>query len=61
LAVAGPDLAVISVGENTYGHPAQETLDRLVQVMDSEFVFRTDEDGTIEFISDGSSLWLKLE
>jgi competence protein ComEC len=29
LAATQPDLAVVSVGENTYGHPAAETLGRL--------------------------------
>ncbi len=41
-----PSLAVISVGEkNRYGHPTNETLDRLKQV--GAQVRRTDEEGTI--------------
>lgn len=31
LNLVRPELAVISVGDNSYGHPAQETLDRLDQ------------------------------
>ncbi len=41
-----PSLAVISVGEkNTYGHPTQETLERLSKI--GAKVMRTDQDGTI--------------
>lgn len=45
LCAASPELAVISVGDNRYGHPSVETLERLQQV-DAE-VLRTDECGTI--------------
>ncbi len=40
-----PEYAVISVGYNTYGHPAPETLDRLEQAGCT--VWRTDLQGTI--------------
>ena len=40
-----PEYAVISVGYNTYGHPAPETLDRLEQAGCT--VWRTDLRGTI--------------
>ena len=62
LAVAGPQLAVISVGEgNSYGHPTQEVLARLGEVVGAENIYRTDVNGTIEFISDGFRLWLRVE
>jgi len=49
-AVAPPD-AVISVGaDNTYGHPSQQTLDRLAAV--GANVYRTDQDGTVVLTSD---------
>jgi len=38
-----PAVAVISVGHNSYGHPAQEVLDRL----DGVAVYRTDERGAV--------------
>ena len=38
--------AVISVGHNSYGHPAEETLERLT--LCGYNVFRTDRDGTVE-------------
>ncbi len=56
VAAVAPAFAAISVGaRNTYGHPAQPTLDTLaahgVQVL------RTDQEGTIVFKSDGKSVW----
>ena len=53
-----PDVAVISVGaDNKFGHPSNDVLDRLSDTQ----VFRTDINGTIEFITDGSRLWQKSE
>ncbi len=50
-----PKYAVIQVGEgNTYGHPAQSVIDRLVAF--GVTVFRTDKDGDIIFGSDGTTL-----
>lgn len=40
-----PQTVLISVGENTYGHPTQETLDRIAAV--GAYVLRTDLDGDI--------------
>jgi beta-lactamase superfamily II metal-dependent hydrolase len=49
-----PKDAVISVGAgNTYGHPAQETLNRLVA--HGATVYRTDLDGTVVLTSDCST------
>lgn len=45
LTAVAPEYAVISVGYNTYGHPAPETLDRLEQAGCT--VWRTDLQGTI--------------
>jgi competence protein ComEC len=62
LAVVSPKLAVISVGaDNEYGHPTEEVLRRLEGVVGEENIYRTDEDGTVEFITDGERLWLKTE
>ena len=47
LDATSPKLAVISVGENHYGYPAQEVLERLAAYGCA--VYRTDRDGTITF------------
>lgn len=47
-----PSLAVVSVGKNTYGHPNAGALSRITQV--GAQVFRTDEQGTVHLVSDGS-------
>jgi competence protein ComEC len=45
LTAVRPETVIISVGENTYGHPSQEVLDRLAEFGCA--VYRTDRDGTI--------------
>ncbi|MCL2679820.1 MAG: MBL fold metallo-hydrolase [Dehalococcoidia bacterium] len=61
LDAVAPQIAVISVGENSYGHPTQEVLDRLTYRIGAAGVYRTDRDGTIEFITDGRRLWVRLK
>jgi competence protein ComEC len=54
LAAVTPKDAVISVGAgNTYGHPTQETLDRLAAA--GATVYRTDQDDTVVLTSDCST------
>jgi len=52
-----PDIAVISVGENRWGHPNQEVLENLQQ-FDIEILI-TRELGDIKVISDGSGFEVK--
>ena len=53
ISAVSPTVSVIEVGEgNDYGHPHQETLDRLQKVSN---VYRTDLDGTITITTDGSA------
>jgi competence protein ComEC len=62
LAVADPKLAVISVGaDNTFGHPGADTLQRLADVVGADNIYRTDKNGTVECITDGTRLWVKME
>ena len=42
-----PEIAIIEVGENSYGHPHPDTLERLKNI--GAQIFRTDLDGTISF------------
>lgn len=49
-----PRYAIVSVGKNSYGHPADEVMQRLRRVGAS--VLRTDELGTITFESNGIDL-----
>ena len=61
LAVVNPQIAVISVGEdNPYGHPSPEVIKRLERKLGSESIYRTDKQGTIEFITDGERLWVEM-
>ena len=48
LEAVAPELAVISVGSNSYGHPTDETLRRLVKAGCA--VCRTDKQGSIHLI-----------
>ena len=62
LAVVDPQLAVVSVGaDNKFGHPTPEVIGRLEDRIGSENIYRTDERGTIEFITDGERLWVRVE
>ena len=53
-----PKLAIISVGENRFGHPTPEVLERLKQA--GVKVLRTDQQGNIEIVSDGRGWYTKL-
>ncbi|WP_338826309.1 hypothetical protein MTBGP_11170 [Moorella thermoacetica] len=55
LKAVSPKYSVISVGKgNSYGHPAQQTLDRLASA--GVQIYRTDEAGTIIATSDGNTI-----
>ena len=58
LAAVQPEYAIISCGaDNSYGHPAQQTLENLAAM--GAKVFRTDIEGTITVSTDGSSITAK--
>lgn len=52
-----PEVAVIQVGRNPYGHPHPDAVARLSEICD--LVMRTDLDGTIEVESNGSVYWVR--
>lgn len=54
-----PEIAVIQVGKNSYGHPTKEVLERLEKF--GIKVLRTDEKGDIKIISDGENLKIKSQ
>ncbi len=60
LDAVSPKYAVISVGkDNSYNHPTKTTMDKLYY---KEIpVYRTDEQGTIECISDGVNITFNVE
>jgi len=59
LAAVDPEVAVISVGaDNPFGHPGSEVVERLINSVGEDNVYRTDEDGTVELITDGERLWI---
>ncbi len=54
-----PQLGLISVGRNTYGHPSTEVLERLAEVGCQ--VETTIESGALLLESDGEQFWLTLQ
>ena len=57
LKVTNPELAVIEVGKNRFGHPSEEVMERLEGV--GAKVMRTDLDGVVRVISDGKKWWVR--
>jgi competence protein ComEC len=53
-----PKIAVISVGKNKYGHPTPFTLGVLRNLKIP--LLRTDQNGDIEFVSDGKSYYVAV-
>jgi len=57
LTVVSPQLGILSLGENNYGHPHPETLARLEAAGVPSY--RTDEHGTLVFSTDGETWTLR--
>jgi competence protein ComEC len=61
LSVVSPGVAVISVGaDNDFGLPDEEVVARLEDEVGPGNVYRTDEQGTITFTTDGEKLWVEV-
>ncbi|KKQ67999.1 MAG: hypothetical protein A3F95_01300 [Candidatus Nealsonbacteria bacterium RIFCSPLOWO2_12_FULL_39_31] len=54
LKTVSPEIAIIEVGENSYGHPTSEVLATLKQF--GIHILRTDQDGDIKIVSDGEEV-----
>jgi competence protein ComEC len=62
LEAVSPAVAIISAGaNNSYGHPHQETLDKLRAPTATSQVYRTDMNGTIVVRTDGMALDVTVE
>lgn len=60
LETVKPEYSIISVGtNNSHNHPSNETLSNLNAV--NSTIYRTDEDGTIILISDGTSYYFEFD
>ncbi len=58
LDAVNPRIVVISVGkDNSFGHPSQAVLDRYAER--GLTILRTDQQGTIELVTDGEKLWVE--
>ncbi len=66
LGAVNPEVVVISVGkDNRFNHPCAVVLERLELALDKAEgnppLYRTDEHGTIEVITDGARVWVETE
>jgi competence protein ComEC len=62
LNAVNPELVIISVGaDNRFGHPSPQVVKRLEELVGGEHVLRTDEDGTVEVVTDGERIWVKTD
>lgn len=48
-------------GSNSYGQPNPEVLGRLLNQTGSEKLYRTDQNDDVEFITEGTELWVNTE
>lgn len=59
LEIVSPEIAVISVGKNNYGHPHQEVLEKLERI--GAQILRTDREGDIKIKLDGSNFIINTQ
>ncbi|MCK4553457.1 MBL fold metallo-hydrolase, partial [Candidatus Parcubacteria bacterium] len=57
LQAVQPEIVVIQVGDNNFGHPSRRVIKRLERI--GAQVFRNDLDGTVKLISDGKEVNIK--
>ena len=57
-----PEIVIISVGQNnSFGRPNEDVLGRLINETESDNLYRTDRNGSDEFVADGRNLWVNTE
>ena len=62
LDAVSPAAAVISVGaDNRFGHPSEDVVRRLREFVGEGGLYSTSERGTVEFMTDGETLWVRTE
>lgn len=62
LAVTSPQVAVVSCGaDNRFEHPDEDVIDGLSAEIRTDNIYRTDEHGTVEFITDGEKLRVETD
>ena len=62
LGAVSPAAAVISVGaDNRFGHPSEDVVRRLREFVGKGGLYMTSEQGTVEFVTDGETLWVRTE
>jgi len=54
-----PQVAVVGVGKNSYGHPTEQALNRLAAVQ--ALVFRTDQNGTVKVVLSSKNLHISAQ
>lgn len=59
LKATKPTYAIIPVGKNSYGHPTQNTIDKLTRA--GAIIYRTDLQGDVTFVSDGKKISVETE
>ena len=62
LDAVSPAAAVISVGaDNRFGHPSEDVVRRLREFVGEGGLYLTSDRGTVEFVTDGETLWVRTE
>lgn len=57
LEAVDPEIALVSVGKNSYGHPDGSILERLRAFIGRQY--RTDEGGSVSLCSEGNGQWIE--
>ena len=57
-----PEIVIISVEQNnSFGRPNEDVSGRLINETESDNLYRSDLNGSVEFVTDGQNLWVNTE